>query len=382
MPIENKPAFLADVRLSQEATRAGVTADYSGRRDKTWNIWAKFCQSLGQDPTLRDIPDPMHLLQVYAARVRDGRLAPSHKPVGHSTVSTALRHVGQALSYMGSADPRLDSHGFVDLRLKHQLRHYSKTDPPPRRVKPIPIQVLRHVVQQGVADPNATNSRQTIMDLIIIAYYFLMRPGEYCTTSGEDASHPFHTDEVEFWRGSTMIDPATATDNALLTATFCILQFTDQKNANRGEKVGHATSGDNMFCPVRALARRVIHLRRNNAPVHTPIHCYYEQYRGRQLRVPSTSVNVVLRQSATMLGYDPADVTVKALRATGAMSLITARIDSDLIRLLGRWQSDAMLRYLHVQALPVMQNFARAMNLHGQFQALPDAGVPVHQPHL
>jgi hypothetical protein len=232
------------------------------------------------------------------------------------------------------------------------------------------------------SDSASTQSMQCIRDLIIIAYYFLMRPGEYCTSTGEDSSHPFHSDEVELWLGPRRLCLTTASDYELLTATFCILRFTEQKNANRGEQVGHGTSGDYMFCPVRAIARRAIHLRKNGAPAHTPIHVYYEQIRGRQLRVPSASITLLLRRSATMLGYDPTDITVKALRATGAMSLITARVDSDLIRLLGRWQSDAMLRYLHVQAIPVIQNFARAMNLHGQFQALPDAGVPVHQPPL
>jgi hypothetical protein len=209
-----------------------------------------------------------------------------------------------------------------------------------------------------------------------------MRPGEYCNSTGEDSSHPFHTDELELWLGNRKLDLATATDQELLTATFCMLEFSEQKNADRGEQVGHATSGDYLFCPVRALARRVIHLRRNGAPAHTPIHCYYEQHRGRQQRVPATSINILLRQAATLLGYDPAGITVKALRATGAMSLITARIDSDLIRLLGRWQSDSMLRYLHVQAIPVLQNFARAMNLHGHSQALPSAGLPLHQRRL
>jgi hypothetical protein len=283
---------------------------------------------------------------------------------------------------MGTPDPRLDSHGHTDLRLKHQLRHYSKTDPAPQRVKPIPIAVLRHLVQLVVSDPAATESRKAIKDLVILAFYFLMRPGEYCNSTGEDSSHPFHSDELELWLGPRKLDLQTAADLELLTATFCILQFTDQKNANRGEQVGHAASGDYIFCPVRALARRVIHLRRNGAPPHTPIHCYYEQFRGRQLRVPSSSINLLLRHSATLLNLNPADVTVKALRATGAMALITARIDSDLIRLLGRWQSDSMLRYLHVQAIPVLQNFARAMHLHGQLQALPAAGFPLHQPQL
>jgi hypothetical protein len=380
MPLETRHGFLADLSTSQAAARSGVTVSYGDRRDKTWDLWSSFCRSLCLDPTLRDIPDPVHLLQVFATRVRDGRLAASGKPVGHGTVSTALRHVGQTLAYMGTPDPRLDSHGAVDLRLKHQLRHYSKIDPPPRRVTPIPIQILRHLAQAARDDPNATESRKAVADLVIIAYYFLMRPGEYCTSSGEDASHPFHTDELELWRGPHQLTLATASDNDLLTATFCILTFSDQKNANRGEKVGHGTSGDPLFCPVRAIARRVVHLRRNDAPAHTPIHCYYQTYRGRSFRVPSNTINLHLRLSAVLLGYDPADTTVKALRATGAMSLITARVDSDLIRLLGRWQSDAMLRYLHVQAVPVLQNFARQMNLHGQFQALPTAGAPIHQP--
>jgi integrase len=269
---------------------------------------------------------------------------------------------------MGSPDPRLDSHGSIDLRLKHQLRHYSKTDPAPRRVQPIPLPIIKRLVDLVTDDPNATESRKAIRDLVILAYYFLMRPGEYCTSTGEDASHPFHLDELELWRGAIRFPLTTATDHDLLTATFSMLVFSDQKNANRGEKVGHAMSGDNIFCPVRALARRVIHLRRNMAPAHTPIHCYYGQFRGRQLRIPATSINLLLKQAATLEGHDPAEVTIKALRATGAMALITARIDSDLIRLLGRWQSDSMLRYLHVQAVPVIQNFARAMNAYGQLR--------------
>jgi hypothetical protein len=45
-----------------------------------------------------------------------------------------------------------------------------------------------------------------------------------------------------------------------------------------------------------------------------------------------------------------------------------------------RWHSDVMLRYQHVQSVPVLQNFARAMNLHGHLQALPDAGTFIHKP--
>ena len=51
--------------------------------------------------------------------------------------------------------------------------------------------------------------------------------------------------------------------------------FDKQKNGVRGEVVGHATSGDPYLCPCRALGRRMLHLRDNNAPPNTPLACAY-----------------------------------------------------------------------------------------------------------
>ena len=54
--------------------------------------------------------------------------------------------------------------------------------------------------------------------------------------------------------------------------------------------------------------------------------------------------------AARIVAALPADVSARSLRAAGAMALLCADVDSDRIRLLGRWQSDQMFRYLHVQA--------------------------------
>jgi hypothetical protein len=59
------------------------------------------------------------------------------------------------------------------------------------------------------------------------------------------------------------------------------------------------------------------------------------------------------------------------------MALLCAQVDSDVIRLLGRWRSDEMLRYLHVQAEPVMRDFSRRMLLGGSFTLLPNQAVPI-----
>jgi hypothetical protein len=54
------------------------------------------------------------------------------------------------------------------------------------------------------------------------------------------------------------------------------------------------------------------------------------------------------------------------------MALLCAAVDTDIIRLLGRWRSDEMLRYLHVQALPIVAPLAYHMLHHGNFALLPN----------
>ena len=57
----------------------------------------------------------------------------------------------------------------------------------------------------------------------------------------------------------------------------------------------------------------------------------------------------MLRAATTLMGpkvgFMPEDVSTQSLRAGGAMALLMARVDTDTIRLVGRWRSDVMLRY-------------------------------------
>ena len=55
------------------------------------------------------------------------------------------------------------------------------------------------------------------------------------------------------------------------------------------------------------------------------------------------------------------------------MALLCAGIDTDLIRLVGRWRSDAMFRYLHAQATPIVKQLAKQMVSHGHFTLAPGA---------
>ena len=60
------------------------------------------------------------------------------------------------------------------------------------------------------------------------------------------------------------------------------------------------------------------------------------------------------------------------------MALLCGKVDADTIRLLGRWKSDAMIRYLHAQAIPLIRDLAATILTHGNFTLLPGSDVTTH----
>ena len=258
---------------------------------------------------------------------------------------------------------------------------YKKQDPPPHRVKPIPIRVLRRIAL--LAERSALQFDKSVSDMITIAFFFLLRPGEYTDTNSE--STPFTLQDVQLFYGPHQrIDLRTATDAQLRNATYATLTFTTQKNGVRGEVIGLARSGDPLLCPVMALVRRILYLRRNGAPPNTPLSRLYRQPNvvlGGPKRVTPSHITTALRDATKSLGpslgFLPSDVSARSLRAAGANALLLSNVDPNIIRLIGRWKSDEMLRYLHVQAAPLMEDYSRRMITGGDYSLLPNQMVPL-----
>ncbi len=58
------------------------------------------------------------------------------------------------------------------------------------------------------------------------------------------------------------------------------------------------------------------------------------------------------------------------------MALLCGRVDTSIIQLVGRWRSDVMLRYLHLQAGALMSNLSGTMLQAGAFHLVPGQEVP------
>jgi hypothetical protein len=293
-------------------------------------------------------------------------------------VGDALRAIGQTMAHMGLDDPRLTPSGKLDLRLSRLLTAYNKADPPPARVKPIPLMLLRHTCALHRQSQHPLG--HAAADMLTLGFYYLLRPGEFANTDNPESS-PFRLQDVHLMVGCRRLNHISCPKHALHATTFAFLEFTNQKNGVRGELIGLGRSGNNSFCPIASLINRVIHLRHHSAQPDTPLYAYHTTHWN---SVTAAILTTFLRQSALTLGptlgLTPGDISVRSLRSSGAMALLCGNVDTDRIRLLGRWRSDEMLRYLHVQAFPVVASIASTMLQYGDFTLIPNIPHNSHPP--
>ena len=211
---------------------------------------------------------------------------------------------------------------------------------------------------------------------LIIGYFYLLRLGEYLGGPDPILDDFFRFRNLAMWVGARAIASLTCPTIAdRRAATFATLTFTRQKNGIRGEKVGHGRSGHPQICPVLCLVERVRALRSISVPPSTPLNAFGPSTPGGPLRYIITRKLTVRLRTALLIypdpSYSPFDVSARSTRVDGAMALLCAGVDRDRIRMIGRWRSDEMFRYLHLQAQPLMTGVSAAMLHGGTFQLAP-----------
>jgi hypothetical protein len=174
----------------------------------------------------------------------------------------------QTLAALGCPDARLTSKGTLDLWLTIQLAAYAKEDPPPHWVKPVPISILQQAVEYHLLanSPKA----QAIVDMLLLSFYFMLRPGEYAYTDSKNAT-PFCLKHAHLFTGNRRLNHLAGPIHNLAAATVIALEFDKQKNGVRGKVITLLRSGHPTICPVATVLNRIRHLRRHNAAHTTPL---------------------------------------------------------------------------------------------------------------
>ncbi|KAI2506222.1 hypothetical protein MHU86_8257 [Fragilaria crotonensis] len=120
-------------------------------------------------------------------------------------------------------------------------------------------------------DAAATPREQATAHLIVMAFYFLLRVGEYTLPPAHVTTRTiqFRVSDTRFWQGQTLLPP-TSEAATLAAATSVTLVMDNQKNGHRGDTI-HQEACDTDFCPVRSVAALVSAIMAQNMPVSTPL---------------------------------------------------------------------------------------------------------------
>jgi hypothetical protein len=116
-----------------------------------------------------------------------GTIAPGRRQsVRTCTVEDTLRAVGRVNTRMGAADPRLNRHGNLDLRLTSLFQAWRRQDEPPTPAKPIPLVAVAQV--WAMAHGEGSQGGCCCHDEPRFVVFFLLRPGEYFSDRGPSSA--------------------------------------------------------------------------------------------------------------------------------------------------------------------------------------------------
>ena len=172
--------------------------------------------------------------------------------------------------------------------------------------------------------------------MLWIGFFFLLRPGEYCNAGSNNTSTPFRLQGVIFCQVQTILPAATAPLSALIRTNHVSLIFSTQKNGVQGKCIGHQASSHPTECPVQRCLHQTCYLCRHGAPCSTPLGSFHEG--GHWKTLPSKHVTAIIRLAVTVIpncSLDPTNVYAQSLRASGAMELLLAGIDGNVLKLTG-----------------------------------------------
>ena len=383
--------FTSDLSAALSIANSSTTTKTRKASDTYFELWTQFCADLGHEPSLSSLPDQearLGYLLVFGLRYR--QTGQTGKPVRADSVDKALLAVGQGFTHLGQPDPRkLPGQDKFHPVFDAFLRGLRKEDAPASRVYPCNITIIQQL--QAVLDTSHHmygRLNAHAIDLIIVAFFWLLRPAEYLDTSTPGArSQAFCFRDIYLTiDGKVYCAPDAPLNDptSLERLTQSALRFGDQKNAVRGETVGHATTSDPFFCPSKALFRLARHLHQHDASPDTPIFRHYNSHFNSWYSVKPSHITNSIRHAAGSIedttGIPPSLLSARSLRPGGATALLCANVDKDAIALLGRWKSDAMLRYLRIQAHTHSANFAQRMWEAGAYTFAPGASLPGQVP--
>jgi hypothetical protein len=218
---------------------------------------------------------------------------------------------------------------------------YKNKDPQQKQQKALPFIVLDKLAKRQVTELDIALGQLTIG-----AAFFACRSCEYLTVPKREERRTklLCLQNIRFFKvGHLILAPSANLESADSVA----ITFEMQKNDSKFDKVIHGWTDDPVLCPVLQWARLVNKiLSYPNTTCNTPVCAEWRH--GRIDKIASTQLLLALRAASkavgsARLGFKPSKMGMHSLCSGAAMEIVYT------IMIIGRWSSDAFLRYIRKQ---------------------------------
>ena len=166
-------------------------------------------------------------------------------------------------------------------------------------------------------------------------------------------------------------------DSPLLDSADCVsVTFEKQKKDERNDTTTQVATDDSLLCPVRqwtAIVRRLWSY--PGTTYDTKVSTVLKE--GQLTHITSKMMIEALRDAAESFGLEKLniakeDIGTHSIRSGAAMAMYLDEVSVFSIMMIGRWQSDAFLRYIRKQVEQFSHNVSKRMIKHKYFRHIPE----------
>ena len=280
-------------RRHESYTRTADAGIVNGRveattdtRNKVWKDWQTHCQAYNVPPYLDgcSFEEVARVGLNFGGMLRQGR-GNRRKPVSAGSISTGIGSVATQIGLdRGTRPLHQPGKDKYILPIQHMLAGFKSFDPPTEKKLACHPDLPLFAVTNAYKG-KASVVRQAAGDLVCIAFYYLLRIGEYTTKTRrkkKTRTRQFRIKDVTFFKygkdGKLQPLASDANDKDVLNADAATLRISNQKNGHAGACIHHTAIKENKeACPVRALARRCTHIRQHTKNRSAFICTYFDE---------------------------------------------------------------------------------------------------------
>jgi len=377
---------MADLMAAEMQRENGVTKNTRDKETRVWRQWNEYtrCINFDNDVWLEKLTPESRttIFGAFAAALHRRQFSrPDEADLASSTVQEAIAKLGEIFrANVGYNPTHVPGSQVLHPSLSRQIKGMKNADPGEKQQKALPVCVYRELHRlanlngSGILDLDSA-----IANIMTLTFFFCIRSCEYSDVQGERRTKILCVRNIRLFNSSNqdISDKLTRFEEAVTVS----LTFEFQKRDIRNDTISHQRSGDKerVMCPVTAAIILLCRLHSYNLPNMATGDIPINTVRSGNLyfTIPSSMFLHRIRFTVAQLGpeklgFTPEEVGTHSNRSGGAMGMFLAGTPIYTIMLIGRWSSDAFMRYIRKQVLQLSHGIAAKMLSYDTFYTVPD----------